>query len=285
MTDENQKPAVILWHKWFGDLFRLCLAPFGIEVKTEFPVMKEPPEADIVIIRKPDTEWTSEELKFVPDGIRESKARHIIIEFKYTESVNEDALCQILGYRIFYKLHEKLDDKELQSFLISSKTPEPSTLKKYGYTSEKQAGIYVSKYPLLKLIHLISLNDLPNKPHNLLVRLFASKQKEKISALKSLKYEGIVLSENLKSYIRKFLEILVVKGGAAMDDPEFKLTPEEVSELAGFVVSYLSAEEILAKFTPKERMAGLSPKDWMKELSQQELDEIEKYLLKLRGKG
>jgi hypothetical protein len=44
----------------------------------------------------------------LPDGIRNSKASHILIEFKYTESFNEKALQQALGYDFFFKRAKEL---------------------------------------------------------------------------------------------------------------------------------------------------------------------------------
>ncbi len=62
------------WHRWFGNLFKEALTPLGIEVKTEFFVMTDPPSADIVIIRKPMKEWTKEQSFFLPDG-KEQQSR------------------------------------------------------------------------------------------------------------------------------------------------------------------------------------------------------------------
>ena len=70
--------------------------------------MSDPPEADIVIIRKRGPEWTTEQLRFVPDGLRESRASHIIIKFKFTESLTEDAFFRTGGYGSFYKRHREL---------------------------------------------------------------------------------------------------------------------------------------------------------------------------------
>ncbi len=59
------------WHRWFGNFFKE--APLDVEVYTDFPVMTDPPRADIVIIRKTQNEWTLEQSLFLPDGVRESK--------------------------------------------------------------------------------------------------------------------------------------------------------------------------------------------------------------------
>ncbi len=89
MEEKNSEANEIRWHRWFGDSLKEILSPLGITVHTGFPIMTDPPEADIVILRKPDPSWTPEQLRFMPDGLRQCKAQHILIEFKYTESLND----------------------------------------------------------------------------------------------------------------------------------------------------------------------------------------------------
>lgn len=60
--------------------------------------MSFPPEADIVIIRRKETTWTSEQKKYLPDGIRDTSAQYVIIELKYTESLNIKVLKQASAY-------------------------------------------------------------------------------------------------------------------------------------------------------------------------------------------
>jgi hypothetical protein len=43
------------------------------------------------------------------------------IEFKFTESVNEDAFIQARSYEHFYKKSQNLTDKQAQTFIISAK--------------------------------------------------------------------------------------------------------------------------------------------------------------------
>lgn len=39
----------------------------------------------------------------LPDGIRDCNANHILIEFKYTESLTADAIRQAVSYEYFYR--------------------------------------------------------------------------------------------------------------------------------------------------------------------------------------
>ncbi|RLC07897.1 MAG: hypothetical protein DRI57_25070, partial [Deltaproteobacteria bacterium] len=100
----KQKPQKTRWHRLLGRLFRELLVPTGILVYTDVPVMGDPPEADILLLRKKRSRWTEEQRSRLPDGIRDSRATHILIEFKYTESVNRNALIQTLCYDYLYKL-------------------------------------------------------------------------------------------------------------------------------------------------------------------------------------
>ena len=278
------------WHRWFGDLFKISLTPLGIDVKTDFPVMTDPPKADVVIIHKNKKDWTHEQLQFLPDGIRNSKAEHIILEFKYTQSINEDAFFQTAGYRIFYKFSHKLKNENIQTFLISSKTPEQATLKEYGYTLEEPRGVFTSQYPLLKRIPLISLNDIENKPYNALIKLFASKKKARIAAIAALGSLIKFMPSKLKSYILSFHKLLFGTGGDEMDCQE-ELTSEELTEVSRifdkFVLAILPPEEILANFKPEQRMKGLKPEQRLKGLKPEQRlkglkpEQIKAYLKKI----
>ena len=91
--------------------------------------MSESPKADILIIRREESQWTAEQFALLPDGIRDSQATDILIEFKYTQSFNENALQQALGYDFFYKQHQRPNAQEdVQTFLLSARKPRKETL-------------------------------------------------------------------------------------------------------------------------------------------------------------
>jgi len=103
MLEEQEKhiKPKTLWHDWFGNLFKVSLIPTGLDVTTDVPVMKNLPEADIIIIRRSGKKWTNNQMQRLPDGIRHTLASHVLIELKYSESINTDAICQIAGYYQF----------------------------------------------------------------------------------------------------------------------------------------------------------------------------------------
>ena len=49
----------------------------------EAPIMSESPQIDILLIKRQTTDWTPEQRALLPDGIRDSKATDILLEFKY----------------------------------------------------------------------------------------------------------------------------------------------------------------------------------------------------------
>ena len=105
-TKEKQNPKIkkpkTKWHDWFDGLFKVSLVPLGLSVKGPQPVMNDLPEADILITKK-SKKFTKAQKERLPDGIRDSQAKHIIIKLKYTESLNEDAYYQTFGYYKFFK--------------------------------------------------------------------------------------------------------------------------------------------------------------------------------------
>ncbi len=105
------------WHTLLGALLDALLNPVGIEVLTDVAVMSAPPEADIVLIRRDQPKWTPEQMERLPDGIRESTATHILLEFKYTESLNEQSLRQASGYDYFYRSSHDLSEHEIQTVI------------------------------------------------------------------------------------------------------------------------------------------------------------------------
>jgi len=111
-------------------------------VHTELEVMADPPKADILLLRRKHPEWTPEQLERLPDGIRDSGADHILLEFKYSESVGLSAFRQAVGYDYFYKDSKELTDWQVRTFLVSSKTTRKATLDRFGYSPTGRAGVY-----------------------------------------------------------------------------------------------------------------------------------------------
>jgi hypothetical protein len=280
------------WHQILSLVLEKLLIPVGISVEPDIKVMQEPPEADILLLRRENqseqsqTDWTAEQFELLPDGIRDSKASHILLEFKYTESINEDAFAQIVCYQNFYKKHKKLPAKEVSAFLLSSKQPRKKTLVEFGYQESKIAGIYFSKFPLLKNVTLISLNELADTENNIFLKFFASQKKEQIKV-----YNIFSSSENLLNKISQDL----YKNMTALwqnlfnfsgDNEMRELTRKDIESMSknwGHIYfKTLTVNQRLDGLTPEEQLTGLKPEDIFKKFRP---EEIEACLEKIKSKS
>ena len=149
------------WHRIFATFLKELLTPVKIGVLSDAQVLTEPPEADILLLRQNESGcWTPEQRERLPDGIRDSSCSDILLEFKYTESINRRAFLQILVYDTLYKESQKKRNRQVQSFLISSRSVRQKTLDHFEYFPTEIKGVYRSENTLLKPISLILLNQL-----------------------------------------------------------------------------------------------------------------------------
>jgi len=248
------------WHRLLGSLLEQLLTPVGILVQCDVKIMVNPPEADVLILRRQSSKWTNEQQQRLPDGIKETTASHVLLEFKYTESINETALQQTLSYDFFYKRVNNLTKKQVQSFLISAKTPRTKTLAQFSFQQSQYKGVYYTDIPLAKEVVLIVLNELSNEPHNAWLKCFSSRYQEKRKAFALLdKVESKKLEFFLSGLRKHWFE----------EEGEYKmsteLTPEKLVEMGrAWGESYLSrlnVEERLAGLDVKERLVGLKAKE------------------------
>jgi len=269
--ETKKKKAKTRWHYWFGVLIKMLLSAVGLEVRTDHPVMNDLPEADVIIINKDKKRWTKEQLKRLPDGINDSKAAHILLELKYSESLNEDSYCQTCGYYKFYKDSNKLKKNDLDIFIISSKTPSKKFLESFGYLQTAHPGVYKSHSLLVRIVTLISLNDLSKTQNNIMFKLFASKKREQNAVTKKIKsmIKAKTLPTGLDEYFYNFINILFRKGASEMD--WLKLSPKEKQEMMtsieDMVLERVSIERRLQGLRPEDRLQGLRPEDRLQGLN------------------
>ena len=98
-------------HQVLGRLLHLSLAPVEITVHIEVDLLGESTKADILLLRREGGEWNAAQRARLPDGVRDSAAGHVLLEFKYTESVNETALAQAVAYDHFYRQAQRLREE------------------------------------------------------------------------------------------------------------------------------------------------------------------------------
>ncbi len=299
---EDQATPLTQWHKLFGALLEALLIPVGISVNTSFPIMANSPEVDVLLLRREDVdEWTDEQYALLPDGVRHTSAKHVLLEFKYTESINLSALQQAIGYDYFYRRSNHLKVRDVQTFIIGSKHPNGRFMQEFGYQPTKWAGVYHSQQPILKSLPLISLNKLGNAENNAFIKCFASRKKEKLHAFDTLHDEN---STNLSSKLRWYVANLwrhwfnPEEGESDMNIQVSQKNFEKMIDMWGdqllatmppedilsrytpeYILSRYTPEDILSRYTPEDRLAGLAPQDRLAGLTSEDLAEIEAYLL------
>ena len=312
--DNEETTEKTLWHQILGRIFKFLLPPLGISVSTDVKVMIKPPEADILLLKRKDQNWTDEQLKRLPDGIRDSQASHILIEFKATQSLSKESFIQAAAYEYFYKQSNKLTDDEIQTFVISAIQPQKANRAQYGYKIQVQPGVYKSDLIAFNHITLISLNELPNKLHNAWVTCLASKKLKRLEAFKLLQSKGFkFIPKPFKWFLVDLWRRISEKGD---DDMALDLSPQEIKDIGKMwgsslftpedfkeyfdslplkgqrtFFSNMPLEERLIGLKPEEQLIGLKPKERVKGLKLEDrldglsAEEIEDYLKTLKKKS
>jgi hypothetical protein len=145
--------------------------------------------------------------------------------------------------------------------LLSARKPQKSRLKRWGY-EVAQPGVYYSRSSLHELIPIISLSELSREPHNALFKCFAKDAEEQKYALAQLRQMGVTqkLSAELSRFLAGLWSQLLL--GENMD---IQFTPDQVMEIGevwGDVYLHnLPPQEILSRYTPSQRVAGLRPEE------------------------
>ena len=171
------------WHRFLAKGFELSVGQRGVLVIAEVAVTQNPPKVDILLLRRAGDAWTPEQMALLPDGIRDCNAGHVLIEFKYTESLTVDAIRQAVSYEYFYRTANELAPTEVKMFILCAKTPTAERLRTFGYESSPVAGIYTNQQELLNHIPLLVLNGLSDEPHNAFVKAFCQSPRAKSQSI------------------------------------------------------------------------------------------------------
>jgi len=266
-------------HVLFGNMMKESLIRLNLEVESGYEVGKGPPKLDVLIIRRSGKQWSKAQLEYLPDGIRQSHCEHVILELKYTESINRIAIYHTLGYLSSYVKLKSLKVDNVCAFIVSSKTPRKTFLKQIGFQKTDIKGIYSRpKDYLLSPIQLISLNDLSNEPYNLWIKLFSSKQSQRLSVLRNLVALDLRrINQGLTKIFLKIINFWSMTGEITMKKIKqevlrdtIELTREEID----FCISLFDikledvikqkkfkTEDMLKLLKPEDRLQGLKPED------------------------
>ncbi|MDM8549925.1 hypothetical protein QUF72_07605 [Desulfobacterales bacterium HSG2] len=189
------------WHRLLGRLLEELLIPVGIKVFTELEVMGQSAEGGYSVAEK-DAAKMDPRSTGTPDGIRDSSADHILLEFKYSESVGLSAFRQAVGY----------DAGQIRLFSDEQgrRVSESASVTGIGYPADPE-------------------RELSEEPHNAYIKCFADRRQEKRAAFRILKAQNIgSFSVKLLWFLQGLWKHRFSKGGAPMKQ---ELTPEQVIEM------------------------------------------------------
>jgi len=243
----TETPIPIKWHTIFAAVLRELLTPLQIRVLDEFTLTGE---VDVILIQLLVGQlWTAEQRQYLPDGLRDSVATHLLIEFKYTQSLEEsrDRACPVSTYLYRQQqAHQKLPAEAIQTFIVSAITPQAETLTQFGYAATDQAGVYRSQETFLRNIPLILLNELSLEQHNAFFKLFASRRKVKLAALETLKGWGLRrLQGKLFWLIKGLLNVWFKQGADLMEAITVETLIEDGKHIMEWLEPLLTEEDIL----------------------------------------
>ncbi|MEO5332450.1 MAG: DUF4351 domain-containing protein [Magnetococcus sp. YQC-5] len=194
----SETSRIVHWHALLGKLLEETLTWCGVSVQTEVDVVSASPKADIILLRREGETWTETQKMWLADGLRDTTAREVMLEFKFTESLSEFVIAQLFVYDHLYRVKQKLSRSELQSFLLLAKTPTTDTMERFGFAPTDKAGVYATRIPMFDVLRIIVLNQLTDEPHNAVLKCFSSVQKERKKAFASMDRHGqFNLSETL----------------------------------------------------------------------------------------
>jgi hypothetical protein len=295
--DKNEESKKTLWHRILASVLQKWLTPVGFTIKHDVALTTGIIRADILII-KHDDELTPEQHYRLADGIRNSKVKHCLAEFKYTESFNNHAIIQLLSYGDYYHHKQSLNESDVDLFLLLSHTPQQETLTQMGYTETEEQGIYTSQDGLYSKVTILSLNDLADTPNNIPLKCFAGKKVEQIKAFEAVGDKCLRGMSFELEHVLVGLRELLIKKGLDMNTAEIEeLTPEYVEQLGKKMIETfaeerlrnlsvderlkdVSAEELTKRLNPKERLKGLSSDDVINGLSEDVLQKLKDKLNK-----
>ncbi len=274
MGDTDQERNATPWHEIVARLFQELLKRTNVTIQTNLRIMAGSPIADIVLIRRNDHRWTPGQRAFLPDGIRDASADHVLIEFKFTESLSRETLYQGTSYRYLYLQAQHLKPSRLLTVILSSKTPSSRFLSRFGYAESATSGVWRSENPMLDIVPILLLNQLSDARHNLFVKCFASRKAIREGALNTLLNSDLSrIDPAVEHILYGLLNIYIARqGGIPMQYPE--ITPEKVMEIGKHfqdsILANAPVEQRLKGLKPEERIAGLKPEERLAGLKPEE---------------
>jgi hypothetical protein len=265
MSDANDK---MRWHLLLGRLFKLVFEPLQVQVLLEVPLVTEPLQADIVLLRRQGDHWTVEQRQWMADGLRHTDAGHLLIEFKHSEGLTLAALQQLNTYDYLYRRMEHCAETAVACFLLVASTPQGDWPERLGFVKTEWPGVYQGNNAFVSRVKVLLLNELVPTAHNAPIKCFATRRREQEKAFVVVESTGFAsLSDQIRQLIaglwgmigmpkaaqtEEFTPDMVMAMGKKWIDATLNATP-----LVEILKRHKS-EEVLSHYKPEQRLAGLT---------------------------
>ncbi len=269
MKKNKKKP--LPFHSWLGKLMEELLTPVDVTVKQEYEIMAQSPRTDYFLLGHHHTGWSEAQQQRLPDGIRDLQVSQVLIEFKFTESVNEETLVKAAADWMRYRDYAKLSADAVKMVVLSSKITVSELLKTCGYKPSDKSGVYRSEQAAFRFVDLILLNELADTPYNGPYKLFASRPKQRDQAFKQLLRSQIFLGSTRLEILG---EVIFESLSSVPTIPENqKMTIEELmshgTELMDAYWAQMSVKERMKGISKEERLLGISEDERLKGISKE----------------
>ncbi len=141
-----------------------------------------PPRIDLLLRCLSPGGWTAEQRQRLPDGLRRTKAQHLLINFVYdctndADEADTAPFHRMLACKFFYCRSHNLTSKQVLPVVVYVYDPAPHALDKLGFRPLKLAGTYKTDVAIIRDQKVVVLSELSNAAHNLLFKCFARSQK------------------------------------------------------------------------------------------------------------
>ncbi len=152
-----------------------------------------PLKIDLVFRCNTPSGWTTEQRQRLPDGLRRTKATHLLLNFaemfagdEAIEEQFESIFQRILACSWLYQRSHGLNSNDIWPVVVFAYAPDLAFLKELGFAPTKLPGIYQSLSPIAKRIRVMLLSELSSAPHNAIFKCFAHGQQARQQAYQTI---------------------------------------------------------------------------------------------------
>lgn len=146
----------------------------------------ETPKVDVLLTCSNKEGWTLEQRRMLPDGLRQGKATHIIMNMSYDQVEDELPFIRIMVCGILYRDSENLPESDVLMVMVLTQAPKPEIMEELGFKPTKRPGIYRSAISIFENQIVMVLDQLSNTLPNAPFKCFSRSQKARQDAYNTL---------------------------------------------------------------------------------------------------